>query len=853
LFLNIPFDLKNKKCNQMNKITLSVLFLIFSFGYLSAQKNQVLQDTVRIDSLAMSEVGNDHTSEERDDDGANSYIPGPLHSSQDVYVNNTSFAFSIAYFRNRGYESRYQSVAFNGFEINSSITEHASYSQWEGLNHVIHYPENVINMNPATFVFGDIGGAVNYTTRASSYRKQVKIDYSLSNKTYTNRLMLTAATGILQKGWAFAASLSTRFGNQFSYVDGTVYDGYSYFVSAEKIINCNHAINLTAFGAPVRRSIQANAVQEIYDLLDNNYYNANWGWYNGKQRSARIRTLHEPVILFTHYYTSNENKYQITSTLASTFGKNNSTALNWYDAPDPRPDYYQYLPSYYKSDSVMFEFMTNQWLNNVAVRQIDWDHLYEVNQLAKKQGLRSQYIVENRVISHIQFGGASNLTYNLDDHTKLSAGVDVRGMKQRNYKTIDDLLGGLYWLDMDRFSESSFPTDVNTIYNDLDNKDAQLKEGDVFGYDYDLTIFSETAWILAQFKYNLFEFHLGGNVSGTEFWRTGNMRNGRFPNDSKGKSDIAKFLTYSLKAGLTYKITERNYFVLNSQYGSKAPGILHSFLSPRTRNTLMDSLFNERCLSADLSYVMNYPFMKMRVTGYYSKMMDRTKVMTFYHDDYSSLVNYCMTGIDQRHIGVELGAEIKLGGMFTLILAGNFGDYIYTSRPQITINADNGDDILGNNNATLLRKVYWKNYHVSGSPQAAGTIGIKFNHHDWQVSVNANYFDKIYCDMIPERRTSLARGTLPEDSELLQSIIAQERLKGQFTLDAFLSKSWRVQNKFNIGFNISVTNILNNKKLVTTAWEQYRFDFKQNDVEQFGNKYSYAFGTTFYTGFNIRF
>ena len=837
----------------MKKILFSVLIFILSFGYLSAQENQKTQDSTKMESPLMSDVGNDNISEESDDDGGNSYIPGLLHSSQDIYVNNTSFAFSIAYFRARGYENQYQSVSFNGFELNSQITSAASYSQWGGLNHVVRYPENITNMNPATFTFGDIGGATNYNTRASSYRKQIRVGYSLSNRTYSNRLMLTAATGISPNGWAFAASLSTRFGSQFSYVDGTSYEGYGYFLSAEKIINNNHAINLTAFGAPVKRSIQANAVQEVYDLLGDNYYNANWGWYDGKQRSARIRTIHEPVIMFTHYYKSNENKYNITSTLAATFGRNGSTALNWYDAPDPRPDYYRNLPSYYSNDPVMAEFITNQWLNNASVRQIDWDNMYEVNQLAKLQNKRAQYMVEERMMNHLQFGGASNLVYNIDDHTNLSVGVDIRGMKQRNYKLINDLLGGTYWIDIDKFSEGDFPENADVIYNDLDNKNAKLVEGDVFGYDYDLTVFTETLWALAQFKYNLFEFHIGGNIGGTEFWRTGNMRNGRFPEESQGKSEMAAFLNYSLKAGLTYKITGRNYLVLNSQYGSKAPGILHSFISPRTRNALVDSLFNERYLSVDLSYIMNYPFMKMRVTGFYSKFMDRTKLTTFYHDDYASLVNYSMSEIDQRHIGIELGAEIKLNSMLALILAGNFGDYIYTSRPKVTMNADNGYDVLIADNDSQSQTVYWKNFHVPGSPQAAGTIGLKFNHNYWWVNINANYFDKIYCDLNPERRTTAARGTLPEDSELLSDIISQERLKGQFTLDASISKSWRIQRKYNIGFNISVTNILNNKKLVTTAWEQYRFDFKENNVDKFGNKYYYAFGTTFYAGFNFQF
>ena len=46
--------------------------------------------------------------------------------------------------------------------------------------------------------------------------------------------MLTYATGIMKNGWSFAATISGRFGNTISYVEGTTYDAFSYFLAAEK-------------------------------------------------------------------------------------------------------------------------------------------------------------------------------------------------------------------------------------------------------------------------------------------------------------------------------------------------------------------------------------------------------------------------------------------------------------------------------------------------------------------------------------------------------------------------------------------------------------------------------------------
>ncbi|MDR3047380.1 MAG: hypothetical protein LBU51_07185 [Bacteroidales bacterium] len=838
----------------MKKNLFCILILLISGSYSFAQQDNSVKDSTRNEGAVREELGTSNTNDGQDDEenSSGSYIPSLLHSSNDIFTSNTSYTFSIAYFRTRGYDSECQSVSINNFAMNSLVTGRATYSQWGGLNHVFRFPENALNMNASSFTFGKIGGAMNYTVRASSYRKQVRATYSLSNRTYNHRLMMTYATGVLKSGWSFAASLSGRFGNAISYVDGSVYNGLSYFLAAEKKFSSEHALSLTAFGAPVQRSVQGNAVQDAYDLTETNYYNPNWGWYQGKQRSARIRTIHEPVILLTHYYTPKENKLQITSTIASTFGKNHTTALNWYDVPDPRPDYYRNFPRY-QTDTALFDLYTDRWHNDVNVRQIDWNNMYKINQAAALLGKRAQYMVESRNMDHFQLGGTSTLVYNIDNHTKLVAGIDIRGMKQRNYKTIYDLLGGAFWIDVDKYAEGEFPENADQMYNDVNVKDTPLHEGDVFGYDYDLVLMNQNVWAVVQFNYAKVDFHIGADLGGAEFWREGNMTNGRYANNSFGKSEAQNFLVYKLKAGFNYKISGRNYIILNGHYGSEAPSVLNSFVAPRVRNTVAKNLQNEKILSADLSYVMNYPFMKMRVTGYYTEFMNKTKLISFYHDDFSSMVNYSMTGINQRHIGIELGAEIKLGSMFSLILAGNYGDYKYTNRPEVYITADNGTDILSNGNSELAQTIYWQNYKVAGSPQVAATLGLKFNYDYWWVNINANYFDKIYCDINPERHTMNARGTLADDDPRLLSMLEQQRLKGQFTLDASISKSWRIKYKYNIGFNISVTNILNNKNLITTAWQQYRYDFDNYNSEKFGNKYYYAFGTTFYAGINFQF
>ena len=846
----------------MRKLVLLTILVIFSGYSIFAQndktdkKSKKKQQQETVTSQTYDDDGNAspmmEESEDDDDSGGSQFVPSLLHSSRDVYTNNTSYAFSIAYFKPRGYDNRYQDVFVNGYDMRSLVTGRAISSQWGGLNHIFRYPEVIAGLNDVSFDFGDIGGATNYNVRASNFRKQLRATYSLTDRTYTNRLMLTYSTGLNEKGWAFTASLSSRFGNNLAYVEGTSYTGFSGFLAIEKKINHEHWLNLAAFTNYQQRGMQSSSVQEAYDLLDNNYYNANWGWYQGKQRNARIRTVCEPVIMLTHNFTPDNNKLIVQTTLTSTFGFNNTTSLNWYDAQDPRPDYYRYLPSYQITDgdtSQTYYDVLALWQNNdQSYTQINWDNLYNVNQLAATQGKRAQYMVENRRIDHYQIGGSTNLNWSMGEHWKLYAGASMRGMNQRNYKTIADMLGGSYWLDVDKFSEGDFPEDQNVQYNDLQHKGDSLHEGDVFGYDYDYQVLEMKIWGLVKATYNHWDFYIGLQTGATQLCRVGHMQNGRYPNESLGRSDVRTYMDNGARAGVTYKINGRNYIILNGLGETKSPNILNSFLSPRINNRYVNGLTNEKIFAADLSYVMNYPGIKMRITAFATKINDASRLISFYHDDFSSMVNYAISGIDQRYLGIEAGAEIKLGSMFALILAGTWGDYRYTDRAHVTMNAENGTDFDGQ----MDRIVYWKNYHIAGTPQVAATAGLKFNYNYWWFNLNVNYFDKIYCDMNPERRTSTARGSLDENSDLYHRIADQTQLKGQFTVDVSLSKSWRIDHKYNIGFNASITNLLNNKNLVTTAWEQYRFDYTNYNVDKFANKYYYAFGTTFYIGINFQ-
>src|SRR5690606_17254867 len=129
--------------------------------------------------------------------------------------------------------------------------------------------------------------------------------------------------------------------------------------------------------------------------------------------------------------------------------------------------------------------------------------------------------------------------------------------------------------------------------------------------------------------------------------------------------------------------------------------------------------------------------------------------------------------------------------------------------------------------------IYSKNFQLGGTPQTAATLGLNYRSPKyWFASVNVNYFDDMYLDINPIRRTWAAVEEVPNPSDNYDLIIKQERLKRQYTIDLFGGYSWKLDKNFKgmkkahyLYLNVGVNNITNNKDLVTGGYEQLRYDF----------------------------
>lgn len=841
------------------------------------------------------------------DDSGYQDSPTILFGQNDVFNNIAGYNFSSVRFRVRGYSSESQDVYMAGVRMNDAITGYTPYSLWSGLNEAVRSKESVNGSEISDYGFGGYNGLTNIDPMASKVRTGWRGSVLTNSALYRLRLMMTYSSGELDNGWSYAFSASARLGGN-DWIKGVYYRSFGYYGSVEKKFGEEHKLGLTFMAAPGQRGAQNGSTQEVYDLMGDNMYNSNWGYYNGKVRNARVKKTHEPIAILKYDFTPESKKLKASATVLYRFGKNGYTALDWYDAPDPRPDYYRNLPSYFFMDNTDYNRLNyskymwakEQWEQDIpSITHINWDRLYAVNAMnSTADGNRSKYVIEERRTDQQDLNFAANAKWSPVNCFTLAGGLSYKWNRTEYYKILDDLLGGDYYVNIDQFAERDYASSVTMYQNDLDyylkNGKAQtLKQGDKYGYDYYANVRRAEAWASGKFSKFGLDVALAGRIGYTKYWREGLLRKGIFPGldangqpmtyegkvittydpitgdaiTSLGKSEVKDFLTGAAKLNVSYVIPGGHRVYANAAFIADAPNFNQAFISPRTRNSIVPNLKTNKTLTADLNYAYSNSGYDVRVTGYYTAIKDQSKVMSFYDDAQNSFTNFAMSGIDQRHIGLELGFKVPLP-VPNLALQGvvSYGQFVYTSNPKMYQTYDNSAAIVEDTYGVTIP--YWKSHptadgktvkhYVSGTPQLATSLGLSWNKNYWFVDADVDYFDFTYLDMNPLYRTDMAtsgpdKTVTPTEIEYMA---AQEKFKGAVLVNASVGKSWYIKRNYQLGFSLQVKNILNTTNLRTGGYEQTRLvdnTVSKERYYRFDSKYFYMSGINYMLNIYFRF
>ncbi|MBT8293936.1 MAG: TonB-dependent receptor [Eudoraea sp.] len=783
---------------------------------------------------------------------------GMLTATRDVFLNRAAFDFGQVFFKVKGYDSRNGSVLINGVVMNKLRDGRPQWNNWGGLNDVIRNQDFNLGLQSSPYGFGGLLGVTNIDTRPSGLRSGIRLSGSLSNRIYSGRIMASYTSRKKKSNFLYSLAASRRWARE-GFVNGTLYDAFSIYGAMEYQVNPTNSLLFTGILSSNRRGSSAAMTEEVYNLVGNRY-NPYWGFHNDHFRNSRERKILEPLFML-NYFGKFKNLH-INAAISYQFGSFAKSRIGYYNAPNPDPTYYRYLPSFYVNSPVGANF-----LNAVLAKQafllnpqLQWENLYKANTMNSENGMAA-YVLYDDTTSDKQL--TLSTTFNIMPNEVFTVDMNMSYIStiSDNFAKIQDLLGADYHLDIDPFSDTR---------NDLDGE-LKKGKGDIFNYDYTMNYQLFNAFAQLRVDKSKWNFFLAGHYTNSSYQRTGHFLNERFPENSLGKSNLIQFSNYGLKGGFTYKLNMRQWISTNGIILTRAPLIVNAFINPRENNAIVPNLNEEKITGIDINYFTRFPDLIGRITCFYTRFQKLTDVNFFFVDAGvgSDFVQEVITNLDKLNMGVELGLSYQLSSSVNLSGAFALGKYVYASDPNLAINFDtagNEEDLITIEGTKDLGIAKIKNYKQPNGPQTALSLGVEYRDPKfWRIGAKMNYLSDNYASISIIRRTR-SFYLNPDTGEQFENlnleyadrILKQNPLGNIYLLNLVGGKSWLLNGKY-ISVFASINNVFNTV-FRTGGYEQNRNGNYGQSLEDnlsgnpsFGVKYWFGYGRTFFLNLAISF
>lgn len=821
----------------------------------SMAQAQNAADSIGQRSAALSEAAFTFTEAQLGEDDDMSQNVTIVNSNNNIYASEVGYLFSPVRFRYRAFDQKYNDVYINGVPMNDMESGQFRFSNVGGLNQQTKNQEFALPFESNNFAMPGMAGSNNYNFRPASMPAGHRITLTGANRNYTLRGMYTFNTGLSNKGWAFSGNVTYRWANR-GYVEGTFYNALSYFLGVQKVFGDGaHSLSFTTWGNPTERASQGAGTDEMYWMANDRFYNPYWGYQNGKKRNSRIVTDFAPTALLTWDWKISDNA-KLTTSVLGRYSIYKSTKLNYNNADNPHPNYWKNMPSSYYDiwDETNTSYRSSEalqswhdaydyWSGAKANRQIDWDRLYYCNKQAAAQGQDAMYYIQAKHNNALNIALSSTFTKQIGTDQTWNIGIIGATNKGMHYQTMEDLLGATQLHNVNSYAIGTYAADADEVQYDLNNPNGIVRNGDKFGYDYNLLVNNGKLWTSYAENFGILHYVVAAKVGFTTMQRDGKMRNGLARNNSYGKSKTAKFLDGGVKFGANLNLGRGSVITFGLGYEHKAPQAKAAFIAPEINNDFVRNLKNERVFSSEIGYQLQNSWLHANINAYYSRVTNASDWQNFYNDDINSFTYVSITDMNKSYYGVEAGLKFKVTSAFDIKLIGqiseakimNDGKLEYMKSQDATVYGDVGEGLTEDH-------IYNKGMRESGTPLTSASLGLSYHSGGWFVDLNANYYDRIYLSYSPNYRyqsSCKVRGDIL-NNEPIRSELAQAKGHGGFMLDGSIGRSIYLKHG-SLSINLSVTNILNNTNIVTGGYEQSRSDYSTPKADGTATSRAYKF------------
>ncbi len=672
-------------------------------------------------------------------------FPEILKSTPGIYTTKDGGGYGDAKTTVRGFKSENVAMMVNGVPMNGMENNKVYWSNWSGLSDVTRSMQVQRGLGVSKVSSPAVGGSINIITKSTEAQKGGFVSYGMGNDGY-NKILFGVSSGLSKDGWAFTLLGGKTWGD--GYVQGTEFEGYTWFASIAKRFNENHQLTLTAFGSPQwhnqrnnQNGLSIKEWQRVKKYMgdDSPYkYNPTFGYdKNGQVRNSSRNEYHKPQISLNHLWQIDQ-KSSLSTALYVSIGRGNgysgtgdkTNRSGWYGA-------------------------TNGLVNN-TYRNADGTFAYDqVQDLNEQSTTGSKMIMAKSMNNHMWYGLLSTYTTKFGEYFDFYGGIDLRYYKGLHQNIITDLYNGAYFVDPNR---SDIKADNNPLANDPNYVNQKLGVGDVIYRDYDGFVMSEGVFAQLEYNRDKLSAFVSGGASNTGYWRYDRL----YYSKDKAKSDTKNYLGGNIKGGVNYNLTENHNVFVNAGFISRAPMFDTSFINSQNSHARNGDAKNEKIMSFEAGYGYRSRFFTANLNAYYTRWIDKalydSDTMEYKVDDVNVTDRYTlnMTGANADHWGIELDFIAKpfkwidVTGMFSWgdwRWNGTATGYYFNSAGQIMTDFKGGiiEDMA--NAGDYRANIKMDNVHVGGSAQTTAALGVNVRPlKDLRISLDWNFFARNYAD-----------------------------------------------------------------------------------------------------------
>ena len=705
-------------------------------------------------------------------------LPMALNTTPSVYATQQGGGAGDARINVRGFNQRNVAVMINGVPQNDMENGWVYWSNWDGVADAAQSIQMQRGLSAVNLAAPSIGGTMNIITNPASAIKGGKFKQESGAGGFL-KTTLNYNSGLIGGKFALSGTVVRKTGD--GVIDKTWTDAWAYYFGSSYQANKDNRFELYAIGAPQRhgqnlykqnigaydadfaKSIEGydeTALGEDGKFKDVGHkFNQNWSpidaSYTGKQYwymygvgglfdsglqdrhdsnflNERENYFHKPLVNLNHFWTIDE-KTSVSSVFYWSGGSGGGTGtygrIPTMDADGNLGD-----------DDYKFYYGRGPWTR-------DWNALIDYNSgtedvvyvdkraISRTHGEgnnQSVGILRNSINRQNTYGVISKLNYDISDELKLQVGIDWRTAGIEHAREVRDLLGGDYYMD---YADNNSP----------DGKRVGL--GDIIAYHNETTVDWLGTFVQGNYSKDKLNLYGMGGLSSIKYTYQDHFS----VLDEVIEADA--IYAAQFKGGAMYDIDDNVSLFGNIGYVQKPP-IMDNVIY--YDGTVASDPNNESFISTEAGVNFESERFAVKVNVYNTDWKDRnlTKAVTTGQGDSGDTDVIFLTGIKQKHQGLEIEASTQLHKMVRLDAAISLGTWKFDGDADGKYQSNEYDEDGNVTGLTTTDYQYALNgLYVGDMPQTSYALGATITPvKGLAVSALWNSYDKNYSDWSPDSR-----------------------------------------------------------------------------------------------------